>query len=202
MITISNTAKDAYDYYHSMEAMADADVHLKGYEKDVESYKEYLKEHGEVYYGEYGLNDSFEGRQANLILDRAEWTLEDFVKDICEEHGNVVKWFFMYLLIFSLGILFPLYMYPTKVARRNAHAQTTAIAWLNFLLGLTIVVWIVMLIWANSSSEKKISAEVLTIRQTNTSITDKLKELQSLRETGILTEEEFAAKKAELLAKL
>lgn len=56
-------------------------------------------------------------------------------------------------VIALLGILFPLYMFPAKTARRKAHEQTKVIVWLNGLLGCTVICWIAMIIWANSQKD-------------------------------------------------
>jgi hypothetical protein len=100
------------------------------------------------------------------------------------------------LPILIIALLFPIYMYPTKVARRTEHEQTSAIAWLNFLFGGTIILWLVLLVWANSSKPSQ-PQPVATPQES--SLTDKLQELQKLKDQGILTEEEFEAKKKQIL---
>lgn len=52
-------------------------------------------------------------------------------------------------------LFYPIYLYPSKVARRYQHNQTTVIVWLNYFLGGTIILWIILLIWANTASENK-----------------------------------------------
>lgn len=96
-------------------------------------------------------------------------------------------------VIALLGILFPLYMLPAKIARKKAHEQTKVIVWLNGLLGCTVICWIAMIIWANSEKNS-----VQTIPQEAT-LTDKLDELKKLQKQGLLTEEEFEAKKKQIL---
>ena len=88
-------------------------------------------------------------------------------------------------------------MYPTKAARKTEHAQTTAIAWLNLLFGCTVIGRVAMLIWANSAGEKKPKAI-----PADNSVSDKLKELNTMKESELITEEEFEAKRQELLAKM
>ncbi len=44
--------------------------------------------------------------------------------------------------------LLAIYFIPTIVATARNHHNTTAIFWLNFLLGLTAIGWIVALIWS------------------------------------------------------
>jgi protein-S-isoprenylcysteine O-methyltransferase Ste14 len=96
-----------------------------------------------------------------------------------------------FCLLGWFGLFFALYMFPSKVARKKSHEQTTAIVWINAILGCTIVLWIAMLIWANSSSKKSDSNQI--------SLTDELNEIQKLKEQGLITEEEFEEKKKQIL---
>ncbi|MCL2638650.1 MAG: superinfection immunity protein [Oscillospiraceae bacterium] len=111
----------------------------------------------------------------------------------------------MHAIIFiALGVefvLFPLYMYPTRVARRFEHEQTTAIAWLNLLFAYTVLGWVLLLVWANSAKAKeiKVSANAPVTQVINTSDADELKKFKDLFDTGVITEEEFNAKKQQLL---
>lgn len=91
-------------------------------------------------------------------------------------------------------LLFPIYMYPTKVARKTDHDQTTAITWLNFFFAETLIMWIILLIWANSGKK-----QVPQVVVKEDSLTDKLQEIQKLKEQGLLTEEEFETKKKQIL---
>ena len=91
-------------------------------------------------------------------------------------------------------LLFPIYMYPTKVARKTEHDQTTAITWLNFFFAETLIMWIILLIWANSGKK-----QVPQVVVKEDSLTDKLQEIQKLKEQGLLTEEEFETKKKQIL---
>lgn len=103
----------------------------------------------------------------------------------------------------AISLIFPLYMYPTKIARKKEHEQTTAIAWINAFLGITVIGWIAMLMWANSKKEI-ISREINTAPQHQTIIqeTDNIEKLKSLLDSGIITQEEFEAKRTELLSKI
>lgn len=92
-----------------------------------------------------------------------------------------------------LGILFPLYMLPTKVARKKEHEQIKVIVWLNGVLGCTVICWIAMIIWANS---EKNAVQVIS---QELSLTDKLEEIKKLQQQGLITEEEFESKKKQLL---
>lgn len=52
---------------------------------------------------------------------------------------------------FAMGLgLLALYFFPTGVAASRRHHATLSVFLLNLLLGWTVVVWIVCLIWANT----------------------------------------------------
>ncbi len=70
---------------------------------------------------------------------------------------------------YSLGSLIPmlislcsaLFFYPTRLARRTEHNSSKLIFVLNLLLGWTVIMWVILLIWANlganrQSEEKKV----------------------------------------------
>ncbi len=94
-----------------------------------------------------------------------------------------------------LGALFPLYMYPTKVARTNGHNQAIVITWINAIFGVTLIFWLAMLIWANQGGNtKKAIGE--------TSLKDKLSELQKLKDENLIAQEEFDAKRKEIIDRM
>lgn len=102
----------------------------------------------------------------------------------------------MALLIVILNLFFWLYMYPTKTARIKNHDQTTAIAWLNAIFGITVIGWVAMLIWANSpgnyndDQNKKMNLNQLE---------NQLEKLKSLLDSGVITQEEFEEKRKDLI---
>ncbi|MBR1738807.1 MAG: superinfection immunity protein [Ruminococcus sp.] len=57
------------------------------------------------------------------------------------------------LVILLAGFLFPIYMYPSRTARRTSHEQATALIWINGLFGITIIGWVAMLMWAGGKKE-------------------------------------------------
>lgn len=57
---------------------------------------------------------------------------------------------FMTVFLSLLALVTGGYMIPTLVAYCRSHHNAGAIFWLNFLLGWTIIGWIVSLFWACS----------------------------------------------------
>jgi vacuolar-type H+-ATPase subunit I/STV1 len=97
-----------------------------------------------------------------------------------------------------MAALFPLYMYPAKVARRYEHNQTAVIAWLNLFFGFTLLGWVLLLVWANSAS-KSATAPATVTQVVNTSDADELKKFKDLLDSGVISQDEFESKKQQLL---
>lgn len=53
-------------------------------------------------------------------------------------------------ILMLLGILLAAYFIPTIVASAREHHNTTAIFWVNLLLGWSLAAWVVALVWAFS----------------------------------------------------
>ena len=104
---------------------------------------------------------------------------------------------FLGLVLIVLGIIF--YFIPALVAQNNNHAQTGAIFALNLFLGWTLLGWVIALVWACMKSEPKHPETV--INEINNSAADEIKKLAELKEQGILTDEEFNARKKQILEK-
>ncbi|MBO5448316.1 MAG: superinfection immunity protein [Ruminococcus sp.] len=150
---------------------------------------------------QYDFRPSWAGiLKENGYIDSAAFLSPNFSCDIPSGFG----WEVLTLCGIPLGfaILFILYMYPTKVARRNSHEQTTPIAWLNAIFGCTIIGWIAMLIWANSGKSSKTPTIVQVAGETNQTAADKIKDLKSLLDQNIISQEEFETKRKELLDKM
>ena len=62
---------------------------------------------------------------------------------------------FVALMIWTM-----LYFWPTAVALNKKRANTGAIFWLNLLLGITVIGWMVALVWAMTDDGKKSDAKV------------------------------------------
>lgn len=100
-----------------------------------------------------------------------------------------------------LCILSTIYMYPTKLARRTEHTAATAIFWLNIFCGWTFIMWIVLMIWAsNGRTEKAGIIQQNVVPQK--SAQDSFEELKRLKDMGMITEDEFEAKRKELLTRI
>ncbi len=99
----------------------------------------------------------------------------------------------VFSFIFSCLTIY-LYFLPYFIAVKNEHLQERAIYILNFFAGWTIIAWIIALIWANTSPKEKI-----IIEQKSESNADELKKYKELLDSGIITQEEFDAKKKQLL---
>ena len=105
---------------------------------------------------------------------------------------------FLFIGVAAIGLLFSLYMYPSKIARKKEHDQTAVIVWLNALLGWTVIGWIVMLIWGNSAQKSTSANEGVLVSDE----TEKLLKLKTLAEQGAITQEEYEQKRKELLSKM
>lgn len=98
--------------------------------------------------------------------------------------------------VILLGVLLIfVYFIPALVANNKQHPQASAITVLNLFLGWTLLGWVIALVWACSKQEKVI------IQNEKASLTDELVKLAELKDKGILTEEEFNAKKKQILEK-
>jgi len=78
-----------------------------------------------------------------------------------------------------------IYFLPTIVAIIRKNNSTLAIFILNLLLGWSFIAWVIALVWAFSKNTSSLEA--------------KLKNLYTLKEKGLITDEEFERKKEELL---
>mgnify|MGYP006451206805 CR=1 FL=1 len=56
-------------------------------------------------------------------------------------------------LMYLIAYLF-IYMLPAFIAYQRSHYQTAAIAILNFLLGWTLLGWVIALVWASTQVRK------------------------------------------------
>lgn len=100
-------------------------------------------------------------------------------------------------MLLVLGVI--AYFIPSLVANNNEHPQTSAITMLNLFLGWTLLGWVIALIWACCKPEQK--QVIVQNQETKASFTDELVKLAELKDKGILTEEEFNAKKKQILEK-
>ena len=59
--------------------------------------------------------------------------------------------------IVAIVVGLALYFVPTIIASRRQHHAAASIFFLNLFLGWTLVIWIVCLIWANSSGAQQVT---------------------------------------------
>jgi len=113
-----------------------------------------------------------------------------------------------------------MYFTPGIVATMRKHPSVLAIWACNFFLGWTVVGWIVTLIWAlgrafNASPQNIVVTQVnapvaappradsvAPSKLTPQQVSEQIDGLVALKEKGYVTEDEFAQKKAEILARL
>ena len=116
-------------------------------------------------------------------------------------------------VIFLILIGLAAYFIPAFVAKGKENS--VAIFFLNLFLGWTLLGWVGALIWACVTPRKGIIQKKIDIAVTNapapetsstpepkqehTSVADELLKLAQLKDSGVLSEEEFNAQKAKLL---
>lgn len=123
-----------------------------------------------------------------------------------------------------VGLLAVTYFLPTIEAVLRKHSSLTSIVLVNIFLGWTLVGWVAAIAWACAGSNKPSGGATETpasphptppptTRQEpvvadnpiptpqNVSVADELQKLATLRDQGILTDEEFGQQKAKVLAR-
>jgi len=91
-------------------------------------------------------------------------------------------------------ILLTVYFVPTIVAAIRGHQSARAVFALNLLVGWTFLGWVVAFVWALTNL-----TQVAVDSRTSESAADEILKLGSLRDQGLLTDEEFNMKKRQLL---
>lgn len=101
-------------------------------------------------------------------------------------------------------VLFALYFVPWIIAASRNHHNRSSIAILNLFLGWTFIGWLIALIWSASSVTPVNAGNTVapTTTPKSSSFADELLKLADLRDKGILTQEEFDAKKAVILERV
>jgi len=97
-------------------------------------------------------------------------------------------------LLFSVVYTY-LYFLPYLIANKREHLQTRAIYILNIFAGWTILAWLIALIWANTVQKEN---PVIQQHQPMDGA-DELKKYKELLDQQIISEEEFEAKKKQIL---
>ena len=141
---------------------------------------------------------------------------------VCVQDGSVAAYIVM-MVSYLFALLYKLYMYPARLARRTEQAAAAAIYWLNLLFGWTGLLWLVLLIWgstgrgfgkSNTNIDINVTGMPVTATPTPTpnyapappvpekSMTDSFEELKRLHEMGMLTDDEFEEKRKEFVSRL
>ncbi|MBG8556154.1 superinfection immunity protein [Hymenobacter guriensis] len=97
------------------------------------------------------------------------------------------------------AIAFGIYFLPAIIGRN--HRQSGSIALLNLLLGWTIIGWIAALIWSVSTPTPVIVQQAPPAPKENPSVADELLKLSQLRDTGVLSEEEYQQQRTKALSR-
>lgn len=115
---------------------------------------------------------------------------------------------------FIVLLVLLLYAVPSLIAHKRRHTHRIAIYLANFLglftaffgmvmgkgLSLGLLVWVALLIWAFVDSAQTKQSEPTGAATGRASVTDELAKLYSLKEQGAISDEEYEAKKAQMLA--
>lgn len=97
----------------------------------------------------------------------------------------------------ALSVLYTyIYFLPYLIAVKRQHKQKRAIYILNIFTSWTIIIWIIALVWANTESK-----ETVIINQTSDKVssTDELLSYKKLLDENVITQEDFDAKKKQIL---
>lgn len=169
-------------------------------------------------------------KNTNYVCPKCKCNTKHNKYNVCESCGYDAKFvaFFSFptcILTFVLGystalivsniiqailhlsvLIAPIFYYPTKMARRNEHPATIAIGVLNYMFGATIIFWIILLIWASSYTKPGVMN--VQIQQSQPlpqpaapTLSDKLKELNSLKDQGLISQEEYEAMRSRIFEK-
>ena len=100
-------------------------------------------------------------------------------------------------------VLLFIYFIPTIIAGFRKHRNAGAIFVLNILLGWTFLGWVAALVWSFTSNtvDKQIkdNYSLVTEDQSKDSSYSSLQALHSLKDNGVITQEEFNREKSKIL---
>jgi hypothetical protein len=102
------------------------------------------------------------------------------------------------VLLLLIAVSFFIYFLPAIIGRKKRNAGSILL--LNIFLGWTFIGWIVALVWATSADNENRIIINNTGPATVTNSIDQLAKLASLKEKGLISEEEFQREKSKLLA--
>lgn len=108
-----------------------------------------------------------------------------------------------FLGTFGLLLLLILYLVPSFSAYYLKHHNAGAITLLNVVAGWTGIGWLAALIWSFTNPKKVVvvnqSKSQSSIQPENQTLKVKLTELQELKLEGLITEQEYSERRANLL---
>tara|TARA_B100000212_G_scaffold283780_1_gene223979 strand:+ start:60 stop:383 length:324 start_codon:yes stop_codon:yes gene_type:complete len=105
---------------------------------------------------------------------------------------------FFTFLIFV--ILLVAYFFPSIIAGSRNHHNKIAILITNLFLGWTFIGWVVCLIWSFTTKPDETTIVQNLKPGEEVSVAEELEKLSKLKNSGIISEEEFEAQKEKLLS--
>lgn len=103
--------------------------------------------------------------------------------------------------IFIFIFFIPLYFLPSIIARNGD--SFIGVFLVNLFLGWTLLGWIASLIWALTSTKKRLPIIInnnISKVESKQDILNQLQQLKELLDKGVLTQEEFTNQKSEILS--
>ena len=93
-----------------------------------------------------------------------------------------------------------IYFLPSIFASARKHHNSTALMLANLFLGWTFIGWVACLIWAFTN--KSIDATIINNNndKNKLSIADELQKLSKLKDSGVISEDEFQLQKQKILS--
>ena len=106
------------------------------------------------------------------------------------------------MLLVIVGLVF--YFLPAFIASSRGHHNSGALFVANLLAGWTFIGWVICLVWSltNQKEEQVVTINNTTSEDSSTvesSVADELNKLLKLKDSGVLTDEEFKLQKDKLL---
>jgi hypothetical protein len=95
-----------------------------------------------------------------------------------------------------IAVLLGIYFFPAIVAFGRNHRQVVGIIVVDLFLGWTLVGWVIALVWALSEAAAPV---VVTAPTPRLDMASEIERFAKLRDQGLITDEEFAARKRTLL---
>ncbi|WP_062390960.1 superinfection immunity protein [Pseudomonas abietaniphila] len=101
------------------------------------------------------------------------------------------------LMLFFIGVV--IYFLPTINAKGRKHPNAPAIFLLNLFLGWTLVGWVVALVWSASAISDGSKPSAPSVAAPAIDRYAQLEKIASMKERGLISEEEYQAEKTRLL---